>query len=298
MHENQLQVTVAMVQELIDHQFPQWASHPVTRGMFDGTVNAIFRVGDQLAARFPLLPGDVEGTRQRLRAEAEAAHRLAQHTRLAVPEPVAIGDPGAGYPLPWSVQTWLAGTPASRLDLSGSYAFAEDLARLIRDIRSIDTDGQVFAGQGRGGELRAHDEWMDTCFERSTHLVDVPRLRGLWAELRDLPREAADAMTHGDLIGGNLLVSHGRLSGVIDVGGLGPADPALDLVSAWHLLESGPRRLLRAALRCGDLEWARSQAWALEQAMGAVWYYAETNESMSRMSHRTLERILADPLAS
>jgi Phosphotransferase enzyme family len=34
-------------------------------------------------------------------------------------------------------------------------------------------------------------------------------------------------MTHGDLIPGNVLVSNGRLSGIIDVGGLGPADPAL-----------------------------------------------------------------------
>jgi aminoglycoside phosphotransferase (APT) family kinase protein len=52
-------------------------------------------------------------------------------------------------------------------------------------------------------------------------------------------------MTHGDLIAGNVLVSNGRLSGVIDVGGLGPADPALDLVGAWHLLETKPRQVLR-----------------------------------------------------
>ena len=47
-------------------------------------------------------------------------------------------------------------------------------------------------------------------------------------------------MTHSDLIPGNVLVSAGRLSGILDVGGFGPADPALDLVSAWHLLEAGP----------------------------------------------------------
>ena len=49
------------------------------------------------------------------------------------------------------------------------------------------------------------------------------------------------------------------IPGVLDVGGLGPADPALDLVSAWHLLEAGPRRLLRDDLGCDDLEWRRGR---------------------------------------
>ena len=47
-------------------------------------------------------------------------------------------------------------------------------------------------------------------------------------------------MSHGDLIPGNVLVAGDRLSGVLDTGGFGPADPALDLVSAWHLLAARP----------------------------------------------------------
>jgi len=105
-------------------------------------------------------------------------------------------------------------------------------------------------------------------------------------------------MTHGDLIPGNVLVSEGRLTGVIDVGGLGLADPALDLVGAWHLLEHGPRRVLHDDLGCDDLEWARGKAWAFQQAMGAVWYYVESNPTMSLMGQRTLERIRADTLAA
>lgn len=294
MHENQLRVTIDMVRELIDDQFPQWASRPIAGGTFGGTVNAIFRIGDNLAARFPLLPGDVAVTRRRLQSEVDAARQLASHTRFAVPEPVALGEPGAGYPLPWSVQTWLVGTPASHEDHSDSAALAHDLARFIREVRTIDVRGRTFSGEGRGGDLRAHDEWMDLCFERSAHLVDVSRLRRIWGQLRDLPREAPDVMTHGDLIPGNVLVSDGRLTGVLDVGDLGPADPALDLVAAWHLLQEGPRVLFRADLGCGDLEWERGKAWALEQAMGAVWYYVDTNPHMHYMGARTLERILAD----
>ena len=101
-------------------------------------------------------------------------------------------------------------------------------------------------------------------------------------------------MTHGDLIPGNVLVSNGRLAGILDAGGLGPTDPALDLVSAWHLLETGPRQLLRLDLRCNELEWERGKAWAFQQSMGAIWYYVESNPPMSRMGRRTLERIIAE----
>lgn len=101
-------------------------------------------------------------------------------------------------------------------------------------------------------------------------------------------------MSHGDLLPGNVLVSRGRLTGIIDVGGLAPADPALDLVGAWHLLESGPRQALRADLGCDDLEWERGKAWAFAQATGLVWYYAESNPTMSRTGRVTMERITAD----
>jgi aminoglycoside phosphotransferase (APT) family kinase protein len=101
-------------------------------------------------------------------------------------------------------------------------------------------------------------------------------------------------MSHGDLIPGNVLVRDGRLVGVLDAGGFGPADPALDLVSAWHLLDRRPREQLKAAMGCGDVEWARGMAWAFQQAMGLVWYYVRSNPVMSRLGRRTLDRILAE----
>jgi len=85
-----------------------------------------------------------------------------------------------------------------------------------------------------------------------------------------------------------------RLVGVIDVGGFGAADPALDLVAAWHLLDDEPRQVLRTALGCDDLEWERGKAWAFEQAMGLVWYYAQSNPTMSSTGRRTLGRLVAD----
>jgi aminoglycoside phosphotransferase (APT) family kinase protein len=294
MHSDQLNVSVATVRALLDEQFPQWRDLPIKAVPSQGTVNALFRIGAEFVARFPLRPTDVDEARRFLETEADAARELLGHTRFPTPEPIALGEPGVGYPMPWSIQTWLPGTIATPDDPAGSEPFAHDLAEFIHGVRGIDTKGRTFNGSGRGGDLQAHEEWMQTCFAQSEDLFDVPRLRKLWADLRELPHNAADVMNHTDLIPGNVLVADGRLTGILDVGGLGPADPALDLVAAWHLLEDGPRQALRDDLGCDDLEWARGRAWALIQALGVGWYYVETNPPMSLMGIRTIERIMAD----
>ena len=294
MHDNQLTVPPEMVRELVGDQFPAWRALPVRAIESQGTVNALFRLGGELAARFPLQPADVDELRRVLEREAEAARELLGRTRFPTPRPVALGEPGHGYPLPWSVQSWIPGEVATPENVADSAEFAHDLAEFILGVRAIDTRGRTFSGGGRGGDITAHDEWMETCFEKSADLLDVARLRPMWAEFRELPRESPDVMTHGDLMPGNVLVARGRLAGVLDVGGLGPADPALDFVAAWHLLDTAPRQRLREALGSDDLEWRRGKAWAFEQAMGAAWYYRETNRPMSRMGMVTLRRLLED----
>jgi aminoglycoside phosphotransferase (APT) family kinase protein len=291
MHADELPVSADLVRKLIDEQFPQWRGQPVSLVNSPGTVNAIFRVGDGLAARLPLRGTDPGAARRLLESEAAAARELARATRFAVPELVALGAPGHGYPLPWSVQDWLPGRTGDEDDPAGSVHFARELAEFIAGVRAIGTRGRTFSGRGRGGDLKAHDAWMSTCLRKSEGLLDVRRLSRMWATFRELPREAPDAMSHGDLIPGNVLVAGGHLAGVLDVGSFGAADPALDLIGAWTLLAAGPRLVLRDALRCTDLDWERGQAWAFQQAMGLVWYYAETNPIMSRLGRVTLDRI-------
>lgn len=292
MHDDQVAVTTTTVAALIQEQFPQWSDREIRLLKSSGTVNTIFRIGDDLSARFPMRPADAAEKRTVLHQEARASAELAQVSPFPTPQPVALGEPGAGYPMPWSVQTWLPGTVASDADPSGSPAFAQDLADLIKALRKAETRGRRFNGQGRGGDLTDCDDFMELCFAESAELLDVPRLRQVWGRVRQLPREGDDVMSHGDLIPGNVLVTGDRLSGVLDAGGFGPADPALDLVSAWHLLQKGPRDVLRRALSCDDLEWERGKAWAFAQAMGVVWYYVESNPTMSSMGRRTLDRIL------
>ena len=196
MHADELPITDDVVRNLSGGAVPAVAVLAGAALRLTGTVNAIFRLGDRLAARFPLQPDDPATARRALESEAASAAELAAATRFPVPEPVAIGEPGPGYPMPWSVQTWLPGVTGDDDDPSGSVPFARDLAEFIAEVRTIGTRGRTFAGHGRGGDLKDHDAWMETCLKQSEGLLDVPRLRGLWAAFRELPREAPDVMSH------------------------------------------------------------------------------------------------------
>lgn len=106
-------------------------------------------------------------------------------------------------------------------------------------------------------------------------------------------------MCHRDLTPFNLLVierdDEVRLAGVLDGGDFGPADPALDLVAAWHLLDAPTRRLVRDGVSAGEAEWQRGAGWALQQALGLGWYYEKSNPQMSALGISTVRRVLADP---
>jgi aminoglycoside phosphotransferase (APT) family kinase protein len=296
MHPGQLSVSPVTVRTLVADRFPQWQHLHIEAVSSPGTVNAIFRIGDQFVARFPLIPDDdVAAVRDRLQREAAAAEELIGNTPFPTPRPIAIGEPSVGYPLPWSINTWLPGEPATADDCSESNSFAIDLGDFINAVRAVDIRGRAYDGNGRGGDLFSHDQWMEECLTYSEGLLDVATLRSIWAEMRDLPRgDTPDVMNHRDLIPPNTLVANGHLVGVLDVGGLGAADPALDLVSAWHLLDTERRQILRNHVGCDEAEWQRGRAWAFQQALGAVWYYVDSSPTMSAGCRRTLDRIVTD----
>lgn len=292
MHTDQVRVDIDTVREMLFEQFPEYRHERVEPLTTTGTVNAIFRIGSSATARFPLRPVDLIDGTSVLCAEAAAMTELAECCPYPTPRPIGLGRPGPRYPMPWAVQTWIEGDVATPNGLSRSPTFALDIARLIKSLRRVDTLGRRFDGQGRGGKLSDHDAWMATCLEKSEGLLDVPRLRAIWTQLRELPPSGPDVMSHKDLTPSNLLVRGERIVGAIDGGGFGPADPALDLVAAWHLLDSEPRERLRSHLDANDLEWKRGAAWAFQQAMGLVWYYNSSNPVMSELGRCTLRRII------
>lgn len=294
MHEGELPLDDGLAARLIATEFPELRELPRERVRGTGTVNTIIRVGDDLVARLPLLGASAA----ELRAEADAMAELAAAIPFPAPRPIGVGAPSEDYPSAWSLHTWLEGETAHHDRYAASESLARDLATLIGSLRAVPVRERVFDGNGRGGDLTDHDEWMTECFARSEHLLDMPRATALWTRLRALPRAGADVMSHRDLTPFNLLVAdrdgEARLAGVLDSGSFGPADPALDLVAAWHLLDGLARRLLRDRVGADDLEWQRGAAWAFQQAMGLGWYYETSNPAMAALGLSTMRRLLED----
>jgi len=71
MDPGQLSVSTVTVRTLVAEQFPQWRNLRIEAVSSPGTVNAIFRIGDQFVARFLLIPD-----RQQFLAGVPAPARL------------------------------------------------------------------------------------------------------------------------------------------------------------------------------------------------------------------------------
>lgn len=294
MHEGQVTLTRSQAIRLVTRTLPQIHEGEIHALVDAGTTSYIYRLGSMFVARFPMIATDPAAARGVLECEHRAMAEFRRASPVPSPEPVLIGEPGESYPSPWSVHTWVDGDVATPTSAASSVDLARDLACLLAALRSADTAGRGFDGVGRGGALTDHDAWVAACLERSEGILPVSELREAWSRLRALPREDRDAMCHRDLIPPNLVVTANRLRGVLDTGTFGPADPALDLVCAWHLFDDGPRGVLREALAVPDLQWTRGAAWAFIQAIGLVWYYAESNPAMSELGRVTLGRVLAN----
>jgi aminoglycoside phosphotransferase (APT) family kinase protein len=63
--------------------------------------------------------------------------RLAPHLPLAVPEQLAMGEPGKDYPWRWAVYRWLEGNNAI-YSPADSVQTAADLTRFIHSLQAID----------------------------------------------------------------------------------------------------------------------------------------------------------------
>ena len=124
---------------------------------------------------------------------------------------------------------------------------------------------------------------------------DAPAMTAVWdAALRAPAWDRSPVWFHGDLHLGNLLISGGHLSAVIDFAGLGAGDPACDLVIAWNLLSPETRPVFRAALQVDDATWTRAQGWALATGLNAYTAYAATDPLVAMNTRRQISHVLID----
>jgi aminoglycoside phosphotransferase (APT) family kinase protein len=290
MHQGEIDIDVELVHRLLAAQFPAWSSLPVEAVDSTGTVNAIYRLGHDMCVRLPR----VQEWADDLTKELRWLPVLAPHLPLAVPVPVAAGEPGSGYPFRWAIYRWLEGRTFARDRAVDERLAAADLARFVRELRRIDPSGGPRSRRDR--PLGPRDAETRTAIESLPSSIDTDAVTSVWeTSLRSPAWDGGTPVwTHGDLLPPNLLVDHGRLSAVLDFGNLGVGDPAVDVIPAWSLFGAEGRQAFRSALDVDDATWARGRAFALHQALLIIPYYPVTNPGFVAMATRTVQEVLAD----
>jgi aminoglycoside phosphotransferase (APT) family kinase protein len=289
MHEDELELDEALVRRLLAEQFPDWSELPLRKIEPSGTVNAIFRLGDELSVRLPRRRGPTQAGSVLL----DWLPRLAALLPVEIPVPVAQGRPSAEYPWFWEIHTWVEGevVPVEEID---PIQAARDLAALVAALRRVDP---VCAPPGRGVPLAERAEGMSWWFDR---FEGDPRARAEWERIVATvpPWNGPPVWHHGDIDVRNWIVREGRISGVIDWEAMGVGDPACDVMVAWKLHSAAARDAFREALPTDDATWERARAWALSQAVAALAYYTpENNPRLYREAETWLGLVMSERCA-
>ena len=121
MHDND--IDEAIIKNLLE-QCPELAKPPLTKVKHYGTANAIFRVGDKYAIRFPR----IEYAAEQIEKEIAWLPRFASHLPLAIPSPTHIGKPSRDFPHSWYVYHWIEGVDAYNAPPFDLSQLAGDLA--------------------------------------------------------------------------------------------------------------------------------------------------------------------------
>jgi aminoglycoside phosphotransferase (APT) family kinase protein len=270
MHADEVETDVALVRRLVVAQFPQWAELPIEPVHPGGTVHAIYRLGDEMAVRLPRRWTDDEEPDKEFRW----LPRLAPLLPLAIPVPLARGEPGEGYPFDWSIYSWLDGDPATEAPVGDLGRATSNLAEFVGALHRFDAqDGPVPGRHNswRGVPLAMRDASVRSSIEALRDEIDLDAVTAVWQEaLRAPDWEGRPTWFHGDLDARNMLVAEGRLCAVIDWGCLGVGDPACDVMVAWKIPTAATRPLFRDALSVDDATWVRARGWALSQALIAL----------------------------
>ncbi len=294
MHVDEVDTDVSLVARLLTSQFPQWADLPIKPVPSAGTDSALYRLGDDMVVRLPRIH---RATKQ-VNKEHQWLPKLAPLLPLAIPIPLAKGKPGEGYPWHWSVYRWLEGENATDERITDPRQAATDLAQFIAALQRIDATGGPPPGSHnfhRGGLLAIRDTRTREAILALRGALDADAVTAVWDAAIGAPAWSGPPVWfHGDLQSGNLLAVEGRLSAVIDFGGLGVGDPACDVMAAWMFLSAETRGVFRAALQVDEATWTRGRGWALSVGLIALPYYQDSNPVLAGIARRAIHEVLAD----
>jgi aminoglycoside phosphotransferase (APT) family kinase protein len=288
MHDNEFDINLDFVRDLINEQFPEFSMLPITPVNSIGTVNYIYRLGQEFYIRLPRVMEWVD-----IEKEWKWIPHLGPHLTLKIPEPIAIGKPNDSYPVKWAIYKWINGCDYSDQVIHDEEEAAKELANFVNELHSI----AVPPGAPRAGRapLLELDKITLESIEAAKDSLDVDRVTAAWEDSCKASVWNGHAVwIHADLLRSNILVDSGRLAAVIDFGGAGIGDPAFDLIPAWSIFNSKGRKVFRNSINADKDTWLRARGYALHQAVLIIPYYRVTNPEFVTLAKRTLNEILMD----
>jgi aminoglycoside phosphotransferase (APT) family kinase protein len=279
----------ALVRSLVDSQFPRWAELSFALLNPAGSDHVIYRLGEELSVRLPRHTGAIRQARK----EAEWLPRLAPHLPLAIPVPVAVGEPDLGYPWPWAVTRWLDGEVATVEALGDSTAAAVELAEFLVALQRFDVSAGHTLDDDLGSRPLADRDRTTRAAIDVEGVFDTAAMTAPWDAALNAPAwDRPPVWFHGDFHTGNLLTNGGRLTAVIDFGGLGIGDPACELMVAFTLMSARSRAAFRATLDMDDATWLRGRGWAVATGLNAYTSYAAVNPRIAAQTARQITQAL------
>src|SRR5690349_11841367 len=116
-----------LVRRLVATQFPQWKDLSVRAVANGGSDNRTFHLGEYMLVRI----SSAAHYASQVEKEHQWLPKLAPFLPVQIPEPLARGVPGEGYPWSWSIYKWLEGETASTTKIEDLKEFAASLANFL-----------------------------------------------------------------------------------------------------------------------------------------------------------------------
>ena len=230
-----------LVRALLADQFPELDARSA-RLLGEGWDNSVWIVEEAWAFRFPRRAVAIPGVRR----ELELLPKLAPLLPAPVPEPRFVGVPCDRFPWPFFGAPLLGGVEPAEADLSdGSRGkLGAELGRFLRVLHDLDLDVELpLDPLGRADmtvrvpRARENIEWL-----RDQALWTPPAaVERILARAEALPLSEEHMLVHGDLHLRHVLVAHQGIAAVIDWGDACRADPCIDLMLVWSLLDPSAR---------------------------------------------------------
>lgn len=259
--------TPELVQKLISEQFPQYAHLPISEVERQGHDNYTYRLGEDMLVRMPSAVCYAE----KIAIEYDLLPKLAKYLSFQIPTPLRMGKPSQDYPYPFSIYRWLSGKSLNLLTLNESEneQLASDLAQFLKELQAITDVSGPLPGQHnfwRGDHISVYDKDFRAQIAKLADIIDGDKAMDLWERACATKWEKAPVWIHGDFAIGNFLIENGKLSAVIDFGGVAIGDPACDLVIAWTYFSGKARSIFINENEQDPDTWLRARAWALWKA--------------------------------